>query len=238
MFFGKKKGIKKIGTLLVLFISAVFFMDLGCKHSSNDNTAALLLLLSANSSRGSVPAPLLAWEKARLGWLSPTPSLPSQSLQDIETGHHSIKVVLSTLGSRNQYLLIENKVKKAGTWTEYLPGDGLLITHIDDEFIDDGALTYNEINSINSPYNYVLHGVEIEEADGNFALWNRTDQGSATDTYYSGNKTSITPYTTPNTAYNNWSGSWPNYTFVGFVSSGVYVDNISAKGDTMTFNVH
>lgn len=259
------------------------------------------------SGKGSVPAPLIAWEKAKLGWITVEQAsfakanvnnpvviasggilgvllligsvfamfgrkrgtkriallllllIPAGfslyiscggdddgtkpqtfSLENIETGHRAVKIPLNS--SLQQYLLIENKVITSGTWTEYLPGGGLLITHIDDR-LNNLLIPCNAVNYF-YVMNNLLHGVTIEEADGDFALWQGTDYGSATDTYHAGYKAEITPSTTPNTNYQNWSYTGSDCSTYNLsintmtVSSGVYVDNISEKGDTMTFRAY
>ncbi|HPH03038.1 MAG TPA: hypothetical protein PK297_08780, partial [Spirochaetota bacterium] len=60
-----------------------------------------------------------------------TPVTDSVSLDDIETSHTAIKIPLGDSQGK-QYYLVENKRRITGTWTEYLPGDGLLICHIHD----------------------------------------------------------------------------------------------------------
>lgn len=145
-----------------------------------------------------------------------TTSDGSTSIQDIEDSYIAYMAVLDGIG--NEYYIIENKVAQSGTWAEFLPGSGLLITHITDNLI-----TGNSFNSGTAP-----HGVTIVEADSpNNAgqLWNAYDydNGSYTDPFYQGNNDSITPTSTPNTDLNNGT------------DSGLSITEISGTGETMTF---
>jgi M6 family metalloprotease-like protein len=264
---------------------------------------------------GKVPAPLLAWERAQLGWLTPTatdagalpfsrtpgiilflilfagfaslsfklkrrwiaqtaavltllpcmvlfaPGCGSSSdkdektsatytIEDIAASNSAYKVSLksSTISSANydQYLLIENIVKTTGTWTEYLPGDGLLITKID-EYIIAVLRQYNSINGYDNNGTYLpIHGVSIMQAGGTATLWNSNGSALDTDTYPSYTTDSIGPdtathtgsypYAGPNTNYTVWSATGGyNTGYNG--NSGVDIHDISAKGASMTFIV-
>jgi len=142
----------------------------------------------------------------------------SVTLSDVETSDTAVKVILGDGGK--QYYLIENKVLTAGTWAEGLPGAGLLICHIDEDFT---ILDHPNDNDH-------VHGVNIKEADGNDELWTVFgDQGQPGDTYKS--PKTLTPTSTPNSNLN--SDTVQN----GGGSSGISITNISAVGSTMTFDV-
>lgn len=251
-------------------------------------------------NKGGVPAPLLAWERAYLGWLTlddltalntsgpaktfgyasftllgivlllsfiltfifgrkkgirtififfmpviiaffvpvsfincsdDSSSSGSESIMDIDTSFNAKKIPLGfSYSGGEQYFILENKVRKTGTWSEYLPGDGLLITHIDEYLLyyygGSGLLASNWVNARG------IHSVNIIEADGNNALWYNFDQGSSTDPYYSGNNSSLTPNTNPASTYYRWIGS---STYIP-TSSTVSITNISTPGTTMTFD--
>lgn len=165
------------------------------------------------------------------------------TIKDIETSHRAVKISSGYNGSYpsivgEQYYLCENRVKTAGTWSEYLPGEGLLITLIDDYVIYniqlDKAGTYN-LNNINSLYytktgSPFCHGVTIMEADGDNALWTISDydSGSSTDPFYAGNVSSAKLL----------RNQYTNEEYYGTplnTLSDVSLSDISAPGSTMTF---
>ena len=87
---------------------------------------------------------------------------------------------------------------------------GIAIWHIDDNA------------SANVDYNHKL--VDLEEAaDAGLDLG--THSGKQTNLFFSGNKTEFSDSTDPNSK--TYSGT----------SSGITIDNISAAGDSMTFDV-
>jgi len=148
---------------------------------------------------------------------------PSISLDDIETSHTAIKIPLGDSQGK-QYYLVENKRRITGTWTEYLPGDGLLICHIHDG-VTAAYLSSNAVNDTSSR----IHGVNVIEADNNASLWGKTSQGQAADLFKS---RSFTPATAPATVrYTATASPWALTT----TASTVYIENISAAGATMTF---
>ena len=167
------------------------------------------------------------------------------SLEDIETGHRAIKLRLGySCEGGEQYYLLENKVN-SGTWDAELPGEGLLITHIDEYilyYMDyggyDGTLVVNSVNSLQTMDGYPwAHGVNVIEADASsddwlgWGLWNYSE-GTATDLFYAGNNTSITSSTTPSSQYiQHYSDN--SYTTE---SSGVSITNITGPGATISFS--
>jgi len=137
------------------------------------------------------------------------------AITDVESSRSAIRINLNS----EQYYLLENKVIKAGTWTEYLPGNGLLISHIDSRY------TPPENYSVNDDIN--IHGINIKEADGNNELWtNGGYRGEVGDTYQT--PKSLTPYTSPNSNLNGTSQNNGG-------SSGISITNISSAGDIMIF---
>jgi hypothetical protein len=91
--------------------------------------------------------------------------------------------------------LFEGKTAAALTgW--YVPGTGVLVTHIHEGIIN----TYSSSNTVNDGSTRV-HGVNVVEADGNNNLWSMNDNGTASDLFSSETKSSLTISTTPNTKY-------------------------------------
>ena len=88
---------------------------------------------------------------------------------------------------------------------------GIAIWHIDDNQSNNGA-----------DYNHKL--VDLEEA-AEAGLDAETHSGKQNNLYFSGNKTEFSDSTDPNSK--TYSGT----------SSGITIDNISAAGDSMTFDV-
>jgi len=154
-------------------------------------------------------------------------SAPPVSLGDIEATREAIVVPLvNSPADQRQYYFLENKVRVNGTWTQYLPGDGLLITHIHDGVI---AAKINA-NAVNDGADRI-HGVNIVEADNNNELWSpKGDYGQQTDLFSGRN---FTPSTSPGTRY--YTGASPGWLKAGTAASRAYFLNISAPGPVMTF---
>ncbi|MDR2735115.1 MAG: M6 family metalloprotease domain-containing protein [Spirochaetota bacterium] len=158
--------------------------------------------------------------------VSGSPVVPGfVTLGDIETTREAVKIPLGDPAGR-QYYLLENKAVKSGTWTQYFPGNGLLITHIHDGVIN-AKIDFNTVNDGRNR----IHGVNVVEADNNRRLWTNADYGTASDLFRS---RSFTPGTTPATFYYNGTSS-NNWSTNGTTLSKVYISNISAAGAVMTF---
>ena len=145
------------------------------------------------SSSGTTPAPLLAWERFKLGgtdWVTITPiaaDVTNNSIADIETTPRTaFKVTLDS--GTDQYLLIEGKVQSSSTgW--YIPGTGILISHIHGNVIS----SYTSTNRVNAGLSGLrVHGVNIIEADGATDLWTPLgDRGAADDLFTTGSYAAV-----------------------------------------------
>lgn len=164
---------------------------------------------------GDVPAHFCAWSRVFLGWVE------SREVTIDETGvilncveHSNLDTIISIPLTSDEYFLLENRYKTG--FDQYLPGEGVLIWHIDDSV---GSIDLNNVNN-----NEDHKRVDLEEADGRDDLDSRMNFGDYTDPYYL-NAEGFTPFTTPNSR--PYSG----------LSSHVNVVNISGSGSTMTFDI-
>ena len=146
------------------------------------------------TDNGETPAYFSAWCRYWLGWISPIPMTDDVNnlvLEPIEDGGdvYLLSIPGNWSGSE-EYFLIENRQKMK--YDQYLPGEGLLIWHIDDR------------ESNNRDEDHKL--VDLEEADGNDDLDHNTNRGDDGDPYTSG---SFTKDTYPNSlAYNGTESGW------------------------------
>lgn len=136
------------------------------------------------TSDGSRPAPLLGWERARLGWAAVVDSTGSVAVDDIESTHQAHMVKLKTATPTNdpnamaQYFLLEGKnassessASTSRRW--YVPGTGILVTQI-----HEGVVYANiDYNSVNDGI-YYPHGVNVIEA-GTSSGWSYSNEGIA-----------------------------------------------------------
>ncbi|HOK03493.1 MAG TPA: immune inhibitor A, partial [Spirochaetota bacterium] len=149
---------------------------------------------------GSRPAPLLAWERYYLGgvnWLTVTEltsNCNDKEIKNIEESREVFKIMLDSTAGQNQYIILEGKkASNSNEW--YVPGTGILITHIHEGVIS----TFSGLNAVNAGSSRI-HGVNIKEADGSH-LWSKTNKGNAADLYTTGGSISNIPKYTDNTNY-------------------------------------
>lgn len=141
-------------------------------------------------------------------------TLTNESLTDVETSFEG-KVI--DLGS-GEYILMENKVRKDETWSEYLPGSGLILYHVDNNLINT-RFSSNRINdySINATL-----GVKVIEADNGSDLIDGSDgdYGTYTDAFSIRNRHTLSEYPSNSGIVSNFE-----------------INNISDAGNIMTFNL-
>lgn len=117
---------------------------------------------------GANPAHMDAWSKQFLGFSAPETVSSNQAVTKIlspaETSRTSflrIPISVSDVGSDNEYFLLEYRRTTGATYDNFLPGQGLLIWHIDDSIASSAArLAQNNINALSS-----RRGVELVQAD-------------------------------------------------------------------------
>jgi immune inhibitor A len=170
------------------------------------------------SASGDSPAHPSAWEKWYQGWLTPITHPGPTASYNITAAELTTRTVVLLLTNKNgvdwsfgqnsglgEYFLVENR--QLTGYDAGLPACGLLVWHVDE--------TRTSSNLANSVETRKL--VDLEEADGNYDLDNNTNRGDAGDPFPgSGNQTSFTSATSPNS------------NFYTFGSSGVAITNISA----------
>lgn len=133
---------------------------------------------------GSSPTHLCAWSKYQLGFVSPTEidrigisRLESQSVACAANNAVAYRLLEDPggpdwdwLGGSGEYFLVENRYRSG--FDESLPGDGLLILHVDDTETD------------NSNENHPLVGIMQADGDEEFLL---SDWGSDADLWKNSN---------------------------------------------------
>ncbi|MEW5768507.1 MAG: M6 family metalloprotease domain-containing protein [bacterium] len=107
---------------------------------------------------GSSPAHPCPWSKALLGWITPVEASscgPVREVWAIEIHQQESLFRLSTANPK-EYFLVSNHQRTS--FDAYLPGEGILIWHIDDSI---GCIECNDVNS--NPFHPRVY---LEQADG------------------------------------------------------------------------
>ena len=162
------------------------------------------------NNNGDTPAQHNMYTKWKLGWSNPTAISSTASLTLRNTLDYNEAYRINTT-TTNEFFILENRQQTG--WDAYIPGHGMLIFHIDGNFID--GLSSNTVNA-----NPSHQGVDIEEAD------NVRSSATYTGDPFPGsqNKTSFTDTTTPN------SKSWAN------ANTNKPVTNISESSGEISFD--
>ena len=125
---------------------------------------------------GLKPGHLCAWSKVWLGWIVPLEVTPCK-VNQVDTANIYKIMANDRAGEKSdEYFLVSNRQKWG--YDSYLPGDGLLIWHIDDSM---GSIKWNTVNNYHPPRVYLENGRP----------------------FYQGGNDAFTPYTTPNSNANN-----------------------------------
>ena len=177
---------------------------------------------------GETPAYFSAWSRYWLDWIDPlviTDDINNLELEPIENeGNVYLLPIPGNWSNSNEYYLIENRQQLK--YDSYLPGEGLLIWHIDENVMEETGTwgtcsgTRWKCNTVNRNEDH--KGIDLEEADGEDDLDNNENRGDPGDPYNSG---SFTKDTYPNSlAYNGTESGWK-------------IENIETNGDNIIVDI-
>lgn len=178
--------------------------------------------LASDTWFGQTPVLPDAWSRATLGWVTPARVIGS-SVRTISAAASGTATNTAVQLGQNpfafdwtgtdpgggEYFLVENRQRVPGSYDEALPGEGLLVLHVD------------ESNDTNQTTGSRL--VDVVEADGLDQLDGLGNEGDAGDLFPgSSDKRQVGPATVPSTAYNDGT------------ASGAAISGISDSGPSMT----
>lgn len=139
------------------------------------------------------PSHFISYHKWIFGWLTPTTisNVGNYILNNYVKRAEAYKIDTST---PNEYFLLENR-QKTGIYDYYLPGQGMLIWHIDGPWVD----SHYYSNNINADPSH--QGIDLEEAD------NLKSTGTYSGDPFPGSKlnTSFSDITKPDSK--SWAGA-------------------------------
>ncbi|HEX2865485.1 MAG TPA: M6 family metalloprotease domain-containing protein [Ignavibacteriales bacterium] len=181
---------------------------------------------NGSNGKGNSPAYPDAWSRSQMHWgttqfatvININTNTVNQQIQSLGNSSTVYRVWKYGAGG-SEYYMLENRQQTG--YDSYLPGNGLLIYHIDKNYLDDTWEWYPG-NTDNGHYK-----VALEQADGLYSLEKKINKGNDGDPFPgSTNKLSFSSLTTPNS--NAYDGS----------STYVEVTNISNSAPTMTADIY
>lgn len=185
------------------------FPDLYDTDSSSEGVGNWCLMGGGSwNGSGDTPAHPSAWCKANQGWASVTNVTANglQTVSDVKTGRTVFRLWQDGAAGQ-EYFLVENRQRTG--FDADLPGDGLLIWHIDDAIASNSDEAHPK--------------VALEQADGQGHLGTGANRGDGGDPY---------PGSAGNGTFDN--SSTPNSRSYAGSNTCVAVTAISPSGPTMT----
>jgi len=164
-----------------------------------------------NSMR--TPAGYSSYEKSQLGWLTPEEpegKITGMTLPSLGSNARALK--LTSPADRDEYFMLETR-SRADKWDAHLPGEGMLIVHVD---YDAEIWNANGVNSNG------YRGVHLVPANGDFSL---STDGASTPFPGTGNVGAWTDRTNPSSILSDG-------TMLGYA-----VTDIRYANGTTTFNL-
>lgn len=188
------------------------FPDLYDIDNSSEGVGNWCLMAGGSwNGGGDTPAHPSAWCKVQQAWVTVenvTANGPV-TIADVKDAHRVLRLWKDGAGGQ-EYFLVENRQRSR--FDAQLPGDGLLIWHLDDAIADNS--------------NEAHYRVALEQADGQGHLESSANRGDAGDSF---------PGSSDNRAFTNTST--PSSKSYGGLSTCVSVTAISDSGPVMTAQV-
>lgn len=160
------------------------------------------------SPSGSRPAGHNAWSRYFLGWLELQELNTPSSITVRNLAEYPDAYIVQS-GTNKEYFMVENRQKVNGTFSQYLPGHGLLIYHVDRNW---SGWNNNRVNATASH-----QAMDIEEAD------HKQSGGSVSGDPFPGsaNKTEFSGTTTP--SMTAWNGTVLNKPITNITETGTEI---------------
>ena len=177
-----------------------------------------IMAAGAWGNNGETPVYFSAYSRIWLGWDEPIlvdDDISNLVIEPVSEGGNIYKLPIpGNLSNSGEYFLLENRQQTK--YDTYLPGEGLLIWHIDEEVMSSKW----DSNTVNNDEEH--KGMDLEEADGDDDLDNKVNRGDDGDPYRSG---SFSKDTYPSSlAYNGSESGWK-------------IENIEVDGDNIIVDI-
>ena len=169
-------------------------------------------------NNGETPVYFSAYSRYWLGWDQPIiveDDVSNLVIEPVSEGGKIYKLPIpGNWTNSEEYFLLENRQQTR--YDTYLPGEGLLIWHIDEDIM----FSKWSSNTVNNDEDH--KGMDLEEADGNDDLDSGANRGDNGDPFRSG---SFSKDTYPNSlAYNGSESGWK-------------IENIEVDGDNIILDI-
>lgn len=209
----------EIGHMLCDFVD---YYDYGNRGGDADNVRSYGLgnhCLMADAANNQNPPQINPYLRMKAGWIDVQP-LPDNAPLVTLTPTNFYQYVKS----ETEYFLFSNVQRTFSPWTEFLPGDGIAIWHIDE------TMPGNELEQRTPAQHYEC---SLEQADGLFHLEQPMPFGNSGDgnDYYH--------FDNPSENYQNEFSeeSTPNSRWWDNTPSDLFISGFSENGDVMTMSV-
>jgi M6 family metalloprotease-like protein len=198
------------------------YYDYGNRGGDEDNVRSYGLgnhCLMSDAANQRYPAQINPYLRMKAGWIDVQPlptNLPQVPLTPTNFYQH--------VKSGTEYFLFSNVQRNFSFWTQFLPGEGIAIWHIDE------TMPGNELEQMTPAQHYEC---SLEQADGLFHLEQPMpygNSGDANDYYFLGNpailyRDEFSDESIPNSLW--WDGT----------SSDLFISHFSTNGYEMTMSV-
>jgi immune inhibitor A len=199
-------------------------------YDYDSDGAGMWTLMAAGSwgGGGRTPVHFDVWSRMKLGWIAPTileQNLVHEQIDAIEYSPDAYILYSEGVPSR-QYFMVENRRRRL--FDISLPGEGLLIYHIDESVPNNDDQTH--------------YKVAVEQADGRFDLENNRGADSGDPWPGTSNRRTFDDFSVPNTYLYNGQPSQVSLTNISNQDSIMYADMSIMGIDpffqvlTLTFN--
>lgn len=148
-----------------------------------------------NGNLGDTPAPINAWQKIQMGWLTPTTLNATCHIDAMQSAGSAPVAYRMDTTVPGEYFILENRQQRDNAFHASVPGSGMIIYHVDEGIIRDN-IYWNVLNITHPQGIYMVCGDAVGDADSRVSSYGDINVASALYGTESGH-TAFSDYTLP-----------------------------------------
>lgn len=117
-----------------------------------------------NGDLGDTPAPINAWQKIQMGWITPTLLDTACRVDAMESAGSAPVAYRMETTVPGEYFILENRQQHDNAFHASVPGSGMIIYHVDEQILRDN-MYWNTINVTHPQGIYMVCGDAACDAD-------------------------------------------------------------------------
>ena len=131
-----------------------------------------------NGDLGDTPAPINAWQKIQMGWITPTALNATCHVDAMQSAGSAPVAYRMDTTVPGEYFILENRQQRDNAFYASVPGSGMIIYHVDEQIIRDN-IYWNQLNITHPQGIYMVSGNAAGDVDERVSSYGEINTASA-----------------------------------------------------------